>query len=140
MIDKDQSFGPAKIKPTSVLDTIIAVPTMLIAGVSLPSNATEAAILSLDYDRSVQFAAAYLKGLADLRMGDTPGSRNSRTSDMLKVDMQIVRSAYTMGLKPFMDRSNGTLEYYQTSTYIAPGGAGEEASPWLDAFEEIYGP
>lgn len=140
MIGRDQSFGPAKIKPSVVLDSSITVPTLRAASVSVPLTALDAAVQSLDLNGSALYAAAYLKGLADLRMGDIPGSGNSRTSDMLKVDMQIVRAAYNMGLKPFMARSNDTLEYFQTSTYIAPGGVGAEASPWLDAFTEIYRP
>jgi hypothetical protein len=110
------------------------------AGVAVPTDRTEAAIQSLDFERSAQFAAGYLKGLADLRKADLPGSAASRATDMLKVDMQVVRVAYNEGLKGFIDLGEGTLGFYQTTTTIKAGGIGAEISPWLDAFALIYGP
>jgi hypothetical protein len=139
-IANDQSFGPAKMKPGAILDTQITVPSLLQAGVAVPTDRTEAAIQSLDFERSAQFAAGYLKGLADLRKADLPGSAASRATDMLKVDMQVVRVAYNEGLKGFIDLGEGTLGFYQTTTTIKAGGIGAEISPWLDAFALIYGP
>ncbi|MCL4507182.1 MAG: RHS repeat-associated core domain-containing protein [Chloroflexi bacterium] len=136
-IANDQSFGPAKIKPSAILNSAITVPTLRQAGISVPSDATDAAVQSLDFDHSVQFAAAYLKGLADLRKGDS--YRNSREFDMTKVDMQVVRVAYNEGLATFRQLSGGTFDFYQTATNIKPGGVGDEVSPWLDAFAELYG-
>jgi len=136
MIARDQSFGPAKIKPSAILDNEKTVPTLQRAGMSIPTDATDAAIQSLGFDRSIQFAAGYLKGLADIRKGDTPGNGNSRVVDMSKIDMQVVRVAYNEGLKNFDLKGKS---FYQTTTQIVSGGIGDEVSPWLDAFSEIYG-
>ncbi len=140
MIDKDQSFGPAKIKPSAVLNGSITVPALRAAGVRPPSDPADAAVQSLGFDRSVQFAAAYLKGLADLRMREIPGNAGSRELDMLKVDMQVVRVAYNEGLASFLKLGNNAMGYYETTTLIVQNGAGDEVSPWLDAFAEIFGP
>ena len=109
-------------------------------GGAVPTDKTEAAIQSLDFERSVQFAAGYLKGLADLRKSDVPGNAASRVTDMLKVDMQVVRVAYNEGIKGFIDLGGGTLDFYQKNTTIKAGGVGTEISSWLDAFALIYGP
>lgn len=139
MIAADLSFGPAKIRPSRVLDPVYTVPALEHAGVGVPADSTDAAVQSLDFDRAVQFAAGHLKGLANLRKGDYPGSANSRESDMTKVDMQVVRVAYTEKLDTFWKMGNQSYDYYQTTTYIVPGGYGAEASSWLDAFAELYG-
>jgi RHS repeat-associated protein len=133
-IARDQSFGPAKVKPSAVLDPDYTIPSLRQAGVGIPSDATDAAIQSLDFGTGVEFAAAYLKGLADLRMHDTPGSSGSRATDMSKVDMQVVRVAYNEGVGNFPSK-----QYYQSTTHIDPEGRGAEVSPWLDAFAELYG-